>query len=56
MDPTTEAGPSSPPKVWTAYDKWHKKNGPPVGSSFGARKLAEGEDPFEFNAWYVYWL
>lgn len=53
MEQTTEAGPSSPPKVLTAYDKWHKKNGPPVGSSFGARKLAEGEDPFEFNAWYV---
>ena len=53
MESTTEAGPSSPPKVLTAYDKWHKKNGPPVGSSFGARKLAEGEDPFEFNAWYV---
>lgn len=49
-----EAGPSSPPKVLTAYDKWHKKNGPPVGSSFGARKLGEGEDPYAFNAWYVY--
>jgi len=56
MESTTEAGPSSPPKVLTAYDKWHKKNGPPVGSSFGARKLAEGEDPFEFNAWYVYFM
>ena len=51
-----EAGPSSPPKVLTAYDKWHKKNGPPVGSSFGARKLGEGEDPYAFNAWYVYTL
>jgi len=50
---TPEAGPSSPPKVLTAYDKWHKKNGPPVGSSFGARKLAEGEDPYAFNAWFV---
>jgi tRNAThr (cytosine32-N3)-methyltransferase len=49
-----EAGPSSPPKVLTAYDKWHKKNGPPVGSSFGARKLGEGEDPYAFNAWYVW--
>jgi len=48
---TPEAGPSSPPKVLTAYDKWHRKNGPPVGSSFGARKLAEGEDPYAFNAW-----
>lgn len=53
MESSTEAGPSSPPKVLTAYDKWHKKNGPPVGSSFGARKLVEGEDPYAFNAWCV---
>lgn len=45
-----EAGPSSPPAL-TAYDKWHKKNGPPVGSKFGARVLAEGQDPMDFNAW-----
>jgi tRNAThr (cytosine32-N3)-methyltransferase len=46
-----EAGPSTPPPVLRAYDKWHKKNGPPIGTQFGGRVLAEGQDVMDFNAW-----
>lgn len=56
-----EAGPSTPPSTTlaqepeqvatTAYDKWHKKNGPPVGSTMGARYLTGDQDPFDHNAW-----
>lgn len=49
-----EAGPSTPPpEVTTAYEKWHKKDGPPVGSTLGARFLTDDQDPFDHNAWSV---
>ena len=51
--PSTAPQPSSPPAgaTTTAYDKWHKKNGPPVGSTMGARYLTGDQDPFDHNAW-----
>ena len=32
-------------------DKWVKPNGPPVGSTFGARLLTEDKDMWSHNAW-----
>ena len=34
-----------------AADKWVKANGPPVGVTFGARKLNQEQDVWEHNAW-----
>jgi hypothetical protein len=45
-----EAGPS----VKKAADKWVKPNGPPVGVTFGARRLKDEEDVFSQNAWCVH--
>jgi hypothetical protein len=47
---SAEAGPSS---LKRAADKWVKPNGPPVGVTFGGRKLRDEEDIFSQNAWYV---
>jgi hypothetical protein len=48
-DPTDNL--SVPGPSVRAADKWVKANGPPVGVTFGARKLNEEQDVWEHNAW-----
>ena len=45
-----ENGVSAGPSV-RAADKWVKVNGPPVGVTFGARRIEEGADLWSHNAW-----
>lgn len=48
---TAEAGPST--LRMSVIDKWLKPDGPPRDVPFGARKLAETDDVFSMNAWWV---
>ena len=53
-----EAGPSTSGGgggggAMRAADKWVKVNGPPVGVTFGARRIEEGADLWSHNAWLV---
>lgn len=36
----------------SVIDKWINPDGPPKGSTFGARKLQEDDDVWSKNAWY----
>ncbi|KAK4688851.1 hypothetical protein P7C73_g1250, partial [Tremellales sp. Uapishka_1] len=53
IDSGSSASTSLPPKAKavSAAAKWEKPNGPPVGSTFGARLLKEDDDVFDHNAW-----
>jgi len=37
----------------SVIDKWLNPEGPPKGSTFGARKLKDDDDVFSKNAWWV---
>jgi hypothetical protein len=46
--------PVDPSLRQSVIDKWLNPNGPPTGSTFGARKLQEDDDVFSKNAWWVW--
>ena len=48
---TTQLEAPGPSRMVSAADKWVKPNGPPVGVSFGARRLQEDQDVWQHNAW-----
>ncbi|RSH78267.1 uncharacterized protein EHS24_002732 [Apiotrichum porosum] len=50
VDASAEAGPSNGVRM-SVIDKWLKPNGPPKGTSFGARKLGGEDDVWANNAW-----
>lgn len=48
-----DANPAGPSSGVRAADKWVKPNGPPVGVTFGARRITDDTDLWSQNAWYI---
>ena len=50
--PESDAAGPSTVKI-SAADKWAKPDGPPVGVTFGARRIQDDSDLWQHNAWSV---